>query len=310
MQTLRRGRIVSHSFSEQNYKSLSFFNIFCPYRYIFLLFFGWLYVLSPAEAAQSSTPPPPLSATPTNPEFTVSDVVGDNSAGKWFEDIGASQTVVPGSMQIELTCDNFSLVELTNGEYSIEALSLFASGDSGNPALPGRLLRFALPPDTNLSSVTMEILSSRITLVPGTYNIAPVPMSAAAIMGQTFFDTTGTYIVNGRNSLVYGSDKYYDQEFCTFVSVQQMGRWKVVEVFYSPFSYNPSTGSVSVVKETSVVLNYEGGNALPADLEAKTGLDVRASELLVNFDQGRQWYVSAISNDATIPPGPRKQVLR
>ncbi|GAG47269.1 unnamed protein product, partial [marine sediment metagenome] len=32
------------------------------------------------------------------------------------------------------------------------------SGESGDPELPGRLLRYALPPDADLDSVSMEVL--------------------------------------------------------------------------------------------------------------------------------------------------------
>ena len=194
-----------------------------------------------------------------------------------LDDLATSEATVPTALQVDLTCEEFYLEELSGGKHRIVAADLPGTGDGGSPELPGRLLRFALPPDTDLESVSLEVLPEILTAVEGTYDIVPAPLVAAMVGDSLVMEATGEHIVDGKDMLVYNHDADYDPESCTLVSAQQMGRWKTAEVYYSPFAYNPVTGVVKVAEDVSLVLSYELDNPLPEDLASNNAWDARAA---------------------------------
>ena len=76
-----------------------------------------------------------------------------------------------------------------------------SSVSSGNPALPCKLIYVALPPDTDVSSVRIPTGSYSTTVLPGSYDIAPVPASAAS--AQELDYGIDKKIIAGRNANTY-----------------------------------------------------------------------------------------------------------
>jgi len=179
-------------------------------------------------------------------------------------------------------------------------LEMSGRGDTGDPDLPAKVLRIALPPDADLDSVKLEYVTADLQTLEGTFSIAPMPAAATEVGGQFTLNSASDPIVAGKNVLVYGSSEIYDPETCTLFSTQQMGRWKIADVLCSPFAYRPSLGELSVAEDVSFTLTYEQGDPLPDSLLANTTWDAAASELLVNYDQANPWYES---DAAAVEPG-------
>lgn len=199
----------------------------------------------------------------------------------------------PGQLQIQLSCPTFSFESQSDGQDRILATGLSGSGVSGNPELPGTLLRIALPPDADLSSVALATTSTDVRAIPDPHVIAPIAATATTDGDQVILDSAAVDLVDGKNLAVYGSDVFYNTQCTALVSVQQLGRWKFAEVYYTPFQYNPVSASLRVAADVSIRLSYSGGAALPADLVAETAWDAEASQTFVNFSDAAAWYSSA-----------------
>jgi len=200
------------------------------------------------------------------------------------KDLLATQLNVDGQLQVHVHIDEYSILKLDSGQQRIQVPGLRAWGDGGNPELPGELFRFALPPDANLSTVSLVLAPADLQALPGIYDLVPAPLAATENDGQITISAASDQIVDGKNMLVYGSDDYYDLETCSLLSTQQMGRWKMAEVFCSPFAYHPTTGEVSVAENLSFEIQFQSGDPLPAELADLTTWDASASEMMANYD--------------------------
>ena len=196
----------------------------------------------------------------------------------------------PGGMQVRLALDHFDITCGSDGLHHIQVQSLEGGSEPGCPELPGRLLRFALPMDADLDTVTLEVNTAQHETLAARFNVAPAPLPASSASDTA---PVGTAMAAGRNSEVYGTDAYYGADQATLVGAQQMGRWKIVEVYYRPFAYNPATGSLRVCEDLDLTIHYETNAPLPADLAARGTWDAFAAEMVDNFDEASAWYPSA-----------------
>ena len=129
--------------------------------------------------------------------------------------------------------------------------------------------------------------------MPAPYHLTAAPAAAADTPSGAVYDTGGVQLVDGKNPLVYSTNTYYNTTSCTLIDVQQMGRWKIAEVLYSPFEYNPVTGSLLVAADTTLVLSYKTNAPLPPALASKTTWDADAASMLVNYSDASLGYAAA-----------------
>jgi hypothetical protein len=209
------------------------------------------------------------------------------------------------SLQINLSDPEFNFVDNGNGWQQIASGDLTSGGFAGNPKLPNKLLHFLLPADADLSSVKLQTVMSTEQLLPGAHKILPVdPPATTTVGGGTVQDyPPGMQIVNGQNMLVYGIDADYSLGTIVLADTQQMGKYKMADVYFSPFSYNPVSGTVKVAKNVSFALSYQSGDPEPAALMARSVETADAEDLLANFDDAAEWYpgIMTTSNEPTSP---------
>ena len=198
-----------------------------------------------------------------------------------------------GQICVNLQPGDYSLQTLSTGDVTLSASGLDAVGISGAPQLAGKLLRIALPIDADLSSVTLTVSADSATAIPGTYRLAAALVAAADTDNGTVYATAGLDLIDGKDQNVYAKNAVYDSQICTLVGVQEMGRWKIAEVMYSPFEYNPVTGTLSVVEDTSIVLNYETDAPLTTSIASMTTWDSNAADLVLNYGDASLGYTAA-----------------
>lgn len=191
---------------------------------------------------------------------------------------------------VSLSCPAYSLELQSEGDDRIVALDLPSTTEAGAPDLPGRLLRFALPMDTDLASVRLEDVSGEARSISGQYRLGPALAPVTDAPDGELVAGIGAPLVDGKDLSVYTADAMYDAAWCTFVSAQQMGRWKIAEVYYSPFAYNPVAQTLEVVDAAAFRLSFTGGDPLPAALANRTTWDAEAAGLVANFDEAAAWY--------------------
>jgi hypothetical protein len=196
-----------------------------------------------------------------------------------------------GLIELDVSCPAYTLERQDSGDYQLVASALTGTTEGGTPALPGRLLRIALPMDADLDTVSLAVEASSSTTLAGSFALTPAAVAATdSEDGGVLLATIATLDAAGRNVEVYATNAVLDAECGTLLSTQQMGRWKIAEVYYSPFAYNPVTGKVQVVEEASFTLSYSGGDSLPAALAANTNCDADAEEVVVNTADAAAWY--------------------
>ena len=246
-----------------------------------------------------------LSLTPGGDESGVNSVVFDGSRY--------------GTIEMSVACTEYSFESVEGTVERLTAEALESAGAGGAPELPQRLLRVALPPATDLESVRLSVLESREVGVAGEHDLAPAPLAytyapvesgeaepgladpfaeADLVSADAVVDVSAELVladpdqnvVDGRDVDVYGTDAFVGEEYCTLVDVQQMGRWKIAEVAYSPFSYNPVTDEVRVVESGTIELTFDMGSPLPSALADETRWDDDAAEMVENFEEAVGWY--------------------
>jgi|GEM_PF-1701412 len=202
----------------------------------------------------------------------------------WAAEVARARvTSTATGMRVQLTAGQPQFETSSPGNQRLVVPGLASAGVTGAPELPGRLVRIALPIDTRLSTVACTVQPVPMTPLRGRHALSPAPMAAASVNGEFRRAMPGLKLANGKDMSVYGTNAYYDPEVCTFLGVQQMGRWKIAEVYYSPFDYNPVTGSVRVAGVVTFDLSYKGADPLPADLAGRTSWDAAASGMLDNY---------------------------
>ena len=94
----------------------------------------------------------------------------------------------------------------------------------------------------------------------------------------------------------------FDSESVALLGGQQMGRWKMAEVFYSPFAYNPVRGVVQVAENITLVINYDLGDPLPEDLAGTAVWDDEAAEMFANYAEVAPQYDALVAAKNGIDP--------
>ena len=79
------------------------------------------------------------------------------------------------------------------------------------------------------------------------------------------------------------------------LSTQQLGRYKIAELAYSPFDYNPVTGQISVIQNGTLTLTFDTDDPLSAELLASNLWDDDAAEVLVNAQDALAMYDEAVA---------------
>lgn len=201
------------------------------------------------------------------------------------------------SLQINLSDPEFNFVDNGNGWQQIASGDLAVGGQAGNPQLPGQLMHFLLPADTDLSTVKLQAVMSTEQSLPGAYKLSPVDALATTTDdGRTVLDyPADAQIVNGQNMYVYGRDADYSLGTIVLGGTQQAGKYKMADVYFSPFSYNPVSGTVKVAKNVSFALSYQSGAPEPAALMARSAETADAEETIANFSDATDWYPATMT---------------
>ena len=115
-----------------------------------------------------------------------------------------------GTMSVHLQPGAFSFDAQPNGEVTLASAGLEADGTVGSPELPALLVRFAVPINTNMDSVTLTVSSETVGAIPGTYHLTAAAAAARDTAAGPVYDTGGVPLVDGKNPLVYSTNAYCD----------------------------------------------------------------------------------------------------
>ena len=192
-----------------------------------------------------------------------------------------------GNITVTLAAETYNISKDNSG-YDVIIMDQFSDRvKTGDPMLPQRTFDVILPPDVDMSSLQLNIVSTKTQELDGTYDIKPSPKW----MPQTS-DESATEITKNENT--YGTDAYYPADFVYLMPSSQMRKWVFVPVNFIPFQYNPVTKKLTLHENVEIEISYslnESLSAASAGLASDTVLDDIAASRFINYGQASDWYV-------------------
>jgi hypothetical protein len=205
-----------------------------------------------------------------------------------------------GKVRIVLEAKDYSITRDERGFDVITMEGFSSTTSSGDPMLVHKIYDVLIPPEAVGEELKLKIVSAEVQVLDGTFEIPPVgPLAPVAIelaadeVGIEYWGE-GKIIEDGRNLDVYDRDADYPENFLELLAPSQMRKWKFGRVDYVPFTYNPVSKKLTVIKSAVVEISY-GVSAAPLDstLLADSVMDDVASRMFVNYEEGRLWYEEA-----------------
>lgn len=216
----------------------------------------------------------------------------------------ARETTVPGNS-----------ISQPGRERVIQMDGFGLSQSYGDPMLPYKIYRLALPPEADTSTLRWEIVNINEIEVRGTHNITPAPLpifneeySYQDDLGCQYYGLDiGKKIVDGYNMLIYEEDAFYPGEYCQVKPGGQLRKWKVATVVYHPVRYNPVQAKLIIAEEIVLKINFERDSSYLQQTRTKKLLqdstfDGQAKELFMNYNEVRGDYLRPLY-DGTIGNG-------
>ncbi|MDF0593836.1 C25 family cysteine peptidase [Methanotrichaceae archaeon M04Ac] len=207
-----------------------------------------------------------------------------------------------GKVRIVLEAKDYSITRDERG-FDVIMMDGFASTtSSGDPMLVHKVYDVLIPPEAVGEELKLEIVSAEVQVLDGTFEIPPVgaiaPVAgerelAADEVGIEYWGE-GKSITDGINLDVYEKDADYPENFLELLPPSQMRKWKFARLDYTPFTYNPVSKKLTVIKSAVVEISY-GVSPAPLDrtLLTDTVMDDVAAGMFVNYEEGRLWYEEA-----------------
>lgn len=166
----------------------------------------------------------------------------------------ASYPLQAGEMDIRLNAPHYSFKKDDKGRIVLYVSGWSKCGQPGEPSLPALFQRYLLPPDADVSTVTLRIVSiSERSMDMG--KIAPTPIMLADGKSSDWED--------GENPDAYSSDRFFPSSAVEIVGTGAAGRWRFVRIRFSPFRYNPHKGRLYIAVSITIRLRWEEGTPSP-----------------------------------------------
>jgi hypothetical protein len=184
---------------------------------------------------------------------------------------------------INLETPKYSIHFTPEGYHKIALKGFYSYGIPGYPDLPSKIYRIALPPHSDLHTVTIETDGAESVSL-GTYDIQELPAMATWIDGEK--------IISDKPNL-YSNDAYYPEKAVEFLGTSQMRKWRILNIKYNPFQYNPVTKDLCFISNVTVTIRYtsHGMGAVSEWELSDTVMDERAQKILHNFSESKAFYI-------------------
>ena len=199
---------------------------------------------------------------------------------------------------IHITLENDAFEITPQDPFTEVALEGYDTHNSpGDPMLPHKVFRIALPPDADLTTVAIYFTVLEESEIAGPCLVAPGPPNA-------FWDGTALayswgenkQIQDGYNMNVYGKDAFFPHACTMDLLPSQVRKWKIAQFDFFPVVYNPSRQTLKVIDKAEVTIVYatEASAKAAMDLALMDDtMDDVASDLLENFAEATPWYEHA-----------------
>jgi hypothetical protein len=212
--------------------------------------------------------------------------------------LGSSPNLMAENLTITLKADDYQIISRNESYQAIEMQGYSPMLIPGKPALPAKIFSIGLPPGAEVVSVSAT--GEELLEIPGIYNIEPAPPYMPANNDKTMAEKC---MQEWRENFdkTYSSDNGYPESVTQYLGTAGLRKYNFARVAYFPFSYHPVSGRLVFSPAITISIEYSllsAGSMETEKILADTKADKLASELLVNYDQARQWYMPETAADS------------
>jgi len=177
---------------------------------------------------------------------------------------------------------DYHIEMLKDGFHKILMDGYFSYAVPGYPDVPSIIFQIAMPPDVDLKSIDIEY-HERGKISLGSFNIPELLPMETWVNSQRII---------GKKADVYSNDLYYPEDTIEYLGFSQLRKWRIINIKYTPFQYNPVTKDLSFVPKVTLVIRYSRPSVrVLSDMEiADTVMDKRAMKILINYSEAMDWY--------------------
>lgn len=199
---------------------------------------------------------------------------------------------------IEVRSDAYNITRDAEGFDSIDMNNFPIKYIPGEPMLPSSTFNVLLPPNVDITSIKLEVISENAKQLDGTYEIRPAPEFRPLADNETYdFAASGKPVEFVKGS-VYENDSAYPEKNILLLPYSQMRKWIFVPVEFIPFKYNPVQKTLTLIENATVGISYQlqpAINAEESNLLKDSIMDGLASDMFVNYGQLKDQYGAQIA---------------
>lgn len=160
-------------------------------------------------------------------------------------------------ISLDFTSSPYSIVE-EGGYHKVSMKGFFTRGLPGAPELPQRVYNVQVPSDTDLDTVSVEIVSAETQVLSGEYEIAPGPVPASK---DAVYEGT---LKMGKDTTIYEKDAFYPGNTVEMLRTYQVRDTKYVRIQFTAMQYNPVVQKLQVVEAVSISVKWNNKKQVKA----------------------------------------------
>jgi len=211
------------------------------------------------------------------------------------EDIRTTRVVGSASNEItiQFNSQKYTITKDADGYDGIDMNDFSIKYLPGEPMLPSSKANILLPPNADISSIKLKVISEETKLLDGTYNIRPAPEPRISADNETYNSSTSDVRIEGIRSAVYQNNSAYPEKNVQLLPYSQMRKWIFVPVQFLPFKYNPVQETLTLIENATVKISYDlqlATSAGKSALQKDTVMDNLAPGLFVNYNEMKDSY--------------------
>jgi hypothetical protein len=212
--------------------------------------------------------------------------------------IGLQLNQTKNEITIEVRSDDYNITRDAEGFDSIDMNNFSIKYIPGEPMLPSSTSNVLLPPNVDITTIKLEVLSESTRQLDGTYEIKPAPEFRFLADNETYDFAASGKPVEFMKGTVYSNDSAYPEKNILLLPYSQMRKWIFVPVEFVPFKYNPVQKTLILIENATVRISYElqpAINAEESNLLKDTVMDSLAPDMFVNYGQLKDMYSAQIA---------------
>ncbi len=196
----------------------------------------------------------------------------------------------PGVITVTIPIGSYEFVKENQGlGVSIENFGRLLI--PGKPILPSKIFSIAIPPGAVVEDISFE--SDNNILLPGTYKIAPNPLSRVIGSADPATSARDQQQYDQNFKSVYTQDTPYPQSIGEVVGTGGYRKYNLVDVRINPIIYYPLSGKLFYHPEIIVTIHYtipKGFSSEDILVDNLPSAEKTAKEIILNYDQAKNWY--------------------